>query len=446
MGADVGQPQRLRLADQLAEHAVAARRVAERAARGVVDPGREEALQPLGGRCRARRARRTGRRSARAPRRGRARAPSSSSDSARTLLPSAISVGSEPSGMARRLTPLRPGCGIRGPPHRSCGSFPMARRPSARSVAGMTTTPAIEAHDVVKVFGEGGAQVRALDGVDLVVERGEMVAIMGPSGSGKSTLLHIVGALETPTAGTVAVAGRRYDGADDAALTQLRRDHIGFVFQFFNLLGSLSAVENVLLPGADRPPHRRARSGGAPASCSTSSASSDRAVAHAGRAVRRPAAAGVDRPCAAAGAGAACSPTSRPATSTRAAAARSCALLRELSRAEGRTIVMVTHDPSAAAVADRVVFLRDGARGRRGAGRLDAARQRVLRRRSSPRRSRRPRRRRAMLRSDRRPRRPAAAQPGRCARCSPASASCSASGWCSASCCWSARSATRSTT
>ena len=90
----------------------------------------------------------------------------------------------------------------------------MARRPSARSVAGMTTTPAIEAHDVVKVFGEGGAQVRALDGVDLVVERGEMVAIMGPSGSGKSTLLHIVGALETPTVGHRR--GRRAAAIDGA--------------------------------------------------------------------------------------------------------------------------------------------------------------------------------------------------------------------------------------
>jgi putative ABC transport system ATP-binding protein len=111
-----------------------------------------------------------------------------------------------------------------------------------------SSPPAVEARGLVKVFGEGSAQVRALDDVDLVVERGEMVAIMGPSGSGKSTLLHVVGALETPTSGTVAVAGQRYDGANDKALTRLRRDHIGFIFQFFNLLGSLSAEENVLLP------------------------------------------------------------------------------------------------------------------------------------------------------------------------------------------------------
>src|SRR5687768_2292761 len=118
--------------------------------------------------------------------------------------------------------------------------MPMERARLGRSVATMFTRddspPAVEARDIVKVFGEGDTEVRALDGVDLVVERGEMVAIMGPSGSGKSTLLHIVGALETPTEGTVAVAGRRYDGAGDKALTRLRRDHIGFIFQFFNLL------------------------------------------------------------------------------------------------------------------------------------------------------------------------------------------------------------------
>src|SRR4051794_19094605 len=113
------------------------------------------------------------------------------------------------------------------------GLPPMERRAGGRSVAAMTTTPAIEAHGLVKVFGQGGAQVRALDEVDLVVAPGEMVAIRAPSGSGKSPLLHIVGALETPTAGTIAVAGRRYDGASDADLTRLRRDHIGFVFQFF---------------------------------------------------------------------------------------------------------------------------------------------------------------------------------------------------------------------
>ena len=90
--------------------------------------------------------------------------------------------------------------------------------------------------------------MRALDGVSLEVPRGEMVAIMGPSGSGKSTMLHLLGALETPTSGEIALGGERYDGLGDAGLTRLRRDRIGFVFQFFNLLPALTAHENVLLP------------------------------------------------------------------------------------------------------------------------------------------------------------------------------------------------------
>src|SRR5436190_11048114 len=98
----------------------------------------------------------------------------------------------------------------------------MDRRRGGRSVGAMLPSdpdpPAVEVRGLVKVFGEGGAQVRALDGVDLLVPRGEMVAIMGPSGSGKSTLLHIVGALEAPSEGSVSVAGRRYDGADDKTL------------------------------------------------------------------------------------------------------------------------------------------------------------------------------------------------------------------------------------
>src|SRR5205823_605028 len=109
-------------------------------------------------------------------------------------------------------------------------------------------TPAVEVRGLTKTFGEGQAQVRALRGVDLDVPEGEMLAIMGPSGSGKSTLLHILGALDAPTSGTVALAGQHLDGLDEAGLTRLRRDHLGFVFQFFNLLPSLTAAENVLLP------------------------------------------------------------------------------------------------------------------------------------------------------------------------------------------------------
>ena len=220
------------------------------------------------------------------------------------------------------------------------------------------TVPAIEVHDLVKVFGEGGAEVRALDGADLVVRAGEMVAIMGPSGSGKSTLLHIVGALETPTSGMVAVAGRRYDGADDKTLTRLRRDHIGFVFQFFNLLGSLSAEENVLLPAliarrVDAATRRRAhellelvglgdRAEHTPAELS---GGQQQRVSIARALLLEPELLLADEP------------TGNLDTRS---GREVLAVLRRLSRAEGRTILMVTHDPSAAAVADRVVFLRDG--------------------------------------------------------------------------------------
>ena len=217
---------------------------------------------------------------------------------------------------------------------------------------------AIEVRDLVKVFGDGSAQVRALDGVDLSVAPGEMVAIMGPSGSGKSTLLHIVGALETPTSGSIAVAGQRYEGADDKTLTELRRDHIGFVFQFFNLLASLSAEENVLLPGliarrTDAAIRRRARDllelvglgDRAEHTPAELSGGQQQRVSIARALLLEPELVLADEP------------TGNLDTRS---GREVLGVLRELSHAEGRTILMVTHDPSAAAVADRVVFLRDG--------------------------------------------------------------------------------------
>jgi putative ABC transport system ATP-binding protein len=218
--------------------------------------------------------------------------------------------------------------------------------------------PAIEALGIVKVFGEGEGAVRALDGVDLVVQRGEMVAIMGPSGSGKSTLLHIVGALESPTAGTVAVGGVRFDGLDDQGLTRLRRDHIGFVFQFFNLLPSLTAEENVLLPGliarrADAAVRARARAllelvglgDRATHTPGELSGGQQQRVSIARALLLEPELVLADEP------------TGNLDTRSGREVLR---VLRRLNRSEGRTILMVTHDVSAAAVADRVVFLRDG--------------------------------------------------------------------------------------
>ena len=218
--------------------------------------------------------------------------------------------------------------------------------------------PAIETHDLHMHYGQGRVEVRALDGVDLVIEAGEMVSIMGPSGSGKSTLLHIVGALESPTSGTISVAGRHYEGLGDKELTDLRRDHIGFVFQFFNLLPSLTAEENVTLPAviarrrdpeirerarlllervglADRMEHLPAELSGG----------QQQRVSIARALLLSPELVLADEPTG--------NLDSRSGREVLRA-------LRELNDEEGHTIVMVTHDPAAAASADRIVFLRDG--------------------------------------------------------------------------------------
>src|SRR4051794_10481623 len=216
---------------------------------------------------------------------------------------------------------------------------------------------AIEAHGVVKEYGEGTTRVRALRGADLTVERGEFVAIMGPSGSGKSTLLHIIGALEAPTDGTVAVGGNRYDGLDDKRLTRFRRDHIGFVFQFFNLLGSLTAVENVLVPAliaGRREPELQARAYELLARVglgdraehlpSELSGGEQQRVSVARALLLAPEIVLADEPTG--------------NLDTRAGR-DILGQLRTVCDSAGHSIVMVTHDPSAAAIADRVVFLRD---------------------------------------------------------------------------------------
>src|SRR3954469_16471401 len=212
--------------------------------------------------------------------------------------------------------------------------------------------PAVEVRDLVKVYGSGAAAVRALRGVDLAIAPGEFVAIMGPSGSGKSTLLHIVGALESPTSGMVAVGGRRYDGLDDRELTRLRRDHIGFVFQFFNLLGSLSAEENVLLPAliarrTDAAIRRRARDllrlvdleDRATHTPAELSGGQQQRVSIARALLLEPELLLADEP------------TGNLDTRSGREVLR---ILRRLASVDGHTIVMVTHDPIAAAVADRV--------------------------------------------------------------------------------------------
>ncbi len=219
-------------------------------------------------------------------------------------------------------------------------------------------TTAVQAHDVHKRYGEGTAAVAALDGVDFAVQTGELVAIMGPSGSGKSTLLHVLGGLEPATSGQITVADTRVDGASDAALTRLRRDHVGFVFQFFNLMPGLTAAENVLLPAlighhhgaaqvdrarklleqvslADRAQHTPAELSGG----------QQQRVSIARALMAEPEVILADEPT---------------GNLDSRAGSEVLAILQRLVREQGRTIVMVTHDPNAAAVAGRVVFMRDG--------------------------------------------------------------------------------------
>jgi putative ABC transport system ATP-binding protein len=116
--------------------------------------------------------------------------------------------------------------------------------PAGTSLEGV----AVRATDLERQYGEGATAVHALRGVSLDVRNGQLVAVMGPSGSGKSTLMHILAGLDKPTSGSVTIAGTEITGLDDNDLTRLRREHIGFVFQFFNLLPMLTAQENVLLP------------------------------------------------------------------------------------------------------------------------------------------------------------------------------------------------------
>ena len=219
-------------------------------------------------------------------------------------------------------------------------------------------TRAVEARGLTRVFGDEATRVEALRGIDLSVSRGEFMAIMGPSGSGKSTLLHLLGGLDEPTSGSVHVDGQDIGAMSDDEITQLRRRHIGFVFQAFNLLDVLTAAENVALPliidGMSEP----------------------KANARAKAVLER---VGIDKrgehyPTELAG-----------GEQQRVALARSLCtgpvllladeptgnldsrnseqiitLLRKLVDDDGQTVVMVTHDPGHAAMADRLITLRDG--------------------------------------------------------------------------------------
>jgi putative ABC transport system ATP-binding protein len=228
-------------------------------------------------------------------------------------------------------------------------------------VAAVDSTPpatavVVAAQDLTRRYGTGESAVDALQGVSLDVPRGHLTAVMGPSGSGKSTLMHILAGLDTPTAGRVEIDGRDITGMDDRELTLLRREHIGFIFQFFNLLPMLTAQENLTLPlsiAGEKPDHEWVeelieRIGLADRRThrpSELSGGQQQRVAIGRALVAKPTVLFADEPT-----GNLDSTTSEEIL----------ALLRDSVSAYGQTTLMVTHDPEAAAIADRVLFLADG--------------------------------------------------------------------------------------
>ena len=215
---------------------------------------------------------------------------------------------------------------------------------------------AVTASALTRTYGEGDSAVHALRGVSLDLPSGQFTAVMGPSGSGKSTLMHLLAGLDTPSSGTVSVAGMDITNMKDRELTRLRRKHIGFVFQSFNLLPTLSAEENIVLPLAiagKRPPaneidtliarvglgerrdHRPAELSGG----------QQQRVAIARALITRPTVLFADEP------------TGNLDSESGAGILQ---LLRDAVEIDGQTTLMVTHDPRAAAIADRVLYLADG--------------------------------------------------------------------------------------
>jgi putative ABC transport system ATP-binding protein len=228
--------------------------------------------------------------------------------------------------------------------------------PGAEAVAAETTGPVVTATELTRRYGEGETAVDALRGVSLEIQPGQLTAIMGPSGSGKSTLMHILAALDRPTNGYVTIAGTRLGKLSDNEVTRIRRRHIGFVFQFFNLLPMLTAEENVLLPLSiagekpdraeftelmrrvgldDRLTHRPSELSGG----------QQQRVAIARALVSKPTVVFADEP------------TGNLDSKT---GGEILELLQESVRGFGQTMVMVTHEARAAAIADRILFLDDG--------------------------------------------------------------------------------------
>jgi putative ABC transport system ATP-binding protein len=232
-------------------------------------------------------------------------------------------------------------------------ALPLEAAPSA---APAVSGAVVSAAGLVRRYGEGSTAVEALRGVSLDVHAGRMTAIMGPSGSGKSTLMHLLAGLDTPTEGSIVLDGTQIVGLSERKLTMLRRETIGFVFQFFNLLPMLTAEENITLPLsiagekpepawleelldtigiADRRKHRPAELSGG----------QQQRVAVARALITRPKVLFADEPTGNLDSG---------------SSKEVLALLRRAVDDWGQTIVMVTHDAGAAAMADRILFLADG--------------------------------------------------------------------------------------
>ena len=219
--------------------------------------------------------------------------------------------------------------------------------------------PLVQTEDLTKIYGKGETAVTALDHVDMSVEAGEFVAVMGPSGCGKSTLLHLLGGLDRPTEGRVIIDGQPINELPDDALTKLRRRKIGFVFQFFNLIPVLDAVENAALPVTldginQKEAKTRARewlekvglgdrSNSRPGQLSCGQ---QQRVAIARALVAEPMLVLADEPT---------------GNLDSRASEEIVGLLRQVANEWGRAVVMVTHDPRVAAYADRILFLKDGA-------------------------------------------------------------------------------------
>src|SRR5512146_2041363 len=218
--------------------------------------------------------------------------------------------------------------------------------------------PLIQAENLTKVYGKGEAAVVALDHVNLSVNAGESVAVMGPSGCGKSTLLHLPGGLDRPTEGQVMIDGKSLSALSDDALTQLRRRKIGFVFQFFNLIPILNAIDNAALPlildgkkSADAKQKATewlqkvglgARLNNRPDQLS---AGQQQRVAIARALITEPMLVLADEPT---------------GNLDSRASDEIAALLQQVAKEWGRAVLMVTHDPRIAAYADRIIFLKDG--------------------------------------------------------------------------------------